>query len=92
MIRSLKHRGLRQAFEHGNFRYLPPEYREKIRAILAALDVAAKPEEVDAPRHRMHQLTGDRRGLFAIQVSANWRIVFRFQDGDVHEVDFEDYH
>ena len=39
-----------------------------------------------------HYLKGDRKGLWAIDVNKNWRIVFEFKDGNVYIVDYEDYH
>lgn len=92
MIGSINHSGLRRAFKRGDFSRLPPEHRKKIRVILTNLDAATAPKEVDAPRHRLHRLTADRKGYYAVHVSANWRIVFRFEDGAFCDVNFEDYH
>jgi len=65
---------------------------DKIESILAALDVAARPEDMDRPSFRLHLLSGNRRGQWAVTVRANWRIVYRFDLGDVFDVDFVDYH
>lgn len=65
---------------------------EKTETILAALDAAAEPADMDRPSFRLHPLTGDRKGQCAVTVRANWRIVFRFEGGHAHDVDFTDYH
>ena len=59
---------------------------------LAALDTALNIEDLDIPGYRLHQLKGDRKGLWSITVSANWRVTFEFTDGNVHVVNYEDYH
>ena len=47
---------------------------------------------MDLPGLRLHQLTGDRRGVWSVRVTGNWRITFRFFDGEAVDIDFEDYH
>ena len=59
---------------------------------LAALDTATSISDLDLPGFRLHPLKGDRIGLWAIDVSRNWRIVFSFDEGNVFVVDYEDYH
>ena len=49
-------------------------------------------EDMNIPGWRFHPLKGDRKGQWTINVSGNWRIVFKFMDGDVYAVDYEDYH
>ena len=65
---------------------------DKIESILAALDIAIAPDDLDRPSFRLHPLTGKRKGQWTVTVRANWRIVFRFGRGHVHDVDFVDYH
>jgi len=65
---------------------------ERIETILAALDVATKIADLDRPSFRLHALSGDRKGQWSMTVRANWRITFRFADGEPSEVDFADYH
>jgi proteic killer suppression protein len=59
---------------------------------LADLDDARKPQDLQSPGYRLHPLKGDRKGFWSIWISANWRITFRFEDGDAYEVDLVDYH
>jgi len=56
------------------------------------VNVARTVDEVDAPGFRLHPLKGDLRGLWAVSVSGNWRIIFRFEEPDAFDVDLIDYH
>jgi proteic killer suppression protein len=60
--------------------------------ILDALDAAEQVRELDLPGFRLHRLKGDKRNLWSVRVSANWRITFEFENGDAHILDLEDYH
>ena len=92
VIRSFRHRGLKRLYGKGERRQLPPDSVDKIERILARLDEADEVGKMDLPGYRLHPLKGDRAGFWAVTVRANWRIVFRFEDGCVHDVDFVDYH
>lgn len=59
---------------------------------LASVDAAGKPSDVDLPGYRLHPLRGDLKGFWGISISAARRIVFRFEQGDVSDVDLADYH
>jgi proteic killer suppression protein len=63
-----------------------------LRRILSALDVAAGPDDLAIPSFRTHRLKGDLVGHWSISVSGNWRVTFRFVEGDVELVDYQDYH
>jgi toxin HigB-1 len=92
MIRSFKHKGLKRLFEKGDESKVQPGHVSKIRRILGRLNVARTVDEVDAPGFRLHPLKGDLRGLWAVSVSGNWRIIFRFEEPDAFDVDLIDYH
>jgi len=92
MISSFQHKGLKRLFEDDDRRSLPPDMVERIRRILAFLDVADRIEDMDQPTFRLHPLKGDLNGFWAVSVRANWRIIFRFRDGKADDVDFLDYH
>ena len=92
MIVTIRDRGLRYLWERNDPRYLPSQHIDKIEDILGLLDVAAEPSKVDVPGLRLHQLSGDRAGFWAVRVSRNWRLTFRFEDTDVYDVDLVDYH
>lgn len=65
---------------------------DRIQEVLTALDTAFDVEPLDRPSFRLHPLTGNRRGEWSVTVRANWRIVFRFENGSAYDVNFEDYH
>jgi proteic killer suppression protein len=92
LIRGLRHKDLRLLYEKGDRRKLPQADIERIENILFVLDRAVEPADADLPGFRLHPLKGPRRGYWAITVRANWRIIFRMSDGEVHDVDFVDYH
>jgi toxin HigB-1 len=92
MIRHFRHRGLKRLYEHDDRREVNPQHADKITRILARLDVAARPQELNVPGFRLHPLKGDLAGSWSITVSANWRIIFRFEKGEATDVDLVDYH
>ena len=92
MIRSIRHRGLRRLYEENDPRGVMVEHAEKLRDILARLDAAGAVTDMDLPGFRLHPLRGNLRGYWAVTVRANWRVIFRFADGEASEVDYVDYH
>lgn len=92
MVRSIRHRGLRRLYERDDSRGLILEHAQKLRDILARLDAAQTIEDLDLPGFRLHRLRGDLGGFWAVTVRANWRVIFRFADGDARDVDLIDYH
>jgi proteic killer suppression protein len=93
MIKSFRHTGLKRLYESGDRRRLPPDQLDKIRRILAQLNIATDAKDMDLPGYRLHPLTGNLAGFWAVTVRANWRIIFRFDaHGDVVDVDYLDYH
>ena len=78
--------------ERGDVRRLPPEHLDTVHDILARLNASAAPDDMDVPGFRLHRLRGDLAGFWAVTVRANWRIVFRFEDGHAVDVDYLDYH
>lgn len=92
VIRSFRHRGLRALYEGRTTRRVAPEHVDRLRDILAVPDRSRTPEDMRLPGFRLHALSGEFRGHWAVSVSGNWRITFRFADGDAVEVDYIDYH
>ncbi len=78
--------------EHGDERRINPEHRERVRDILVRLNASAAPDDMDLPGFRLHPLRGDHAGFWAVTVRANWRVIFRFEDGHAADVDYLDYH
>lgn len=68
------------------------EHADKLRDILARLDAAGTPSDMNLPGFRLHPLKGKLTGFWAVTVRANWRVIFRFADGEALEVDYVDYH
>ena len=71
---------------------MPPEHFRKIKRILTVLDQSSTPRDMDLPGFRLHPLAGDLKGHYAVSVSGNWRVTFRFEDGEAVDVDYTDYH
>lgn len=92
MIETFKHKGLRQLFENDNPRGLNAEHVRKVKQILALMQAAEKIADLDYATFRLHPLRGDLSGFWSITVRANWRIIFRFVDGNAFDVDLVDYH
>ena len=92
MIKSFKHKGLEKFYESGSTRGIQANHAKKLRMQLAALITAQSIDDMDIPGYRLHQLTGDRKGIWSITVNANWRLTFEFEDGNVYILNYEDYH
>jgi proteic killer suppression protein len=92
MIESIRHKGLRQLFEDDNPKGVNAEHVRKIRQILGALHAAQTIDAMRLPTFGLHALKGDRKGYWAVTVRANWRVIFRFEDGKALDVDLVDYH
>ena len=92
MIASFKHKGLKRLAEQGDRSKIRRDLADKIERILSVLDAAATPQALDLPGYRLHPLKGDLKGYWSVTVRANWRIIFRFESGDAHDVDLVDYH
>ena len=79
-------------YERGDASRVGPEIANRVALALANLDDARKPSDLDLPGYRLHPLKGDLQGYWSISISGNWRVIFRFEDGDAHDVDLTDYH
>ena len=86
------HRGLRRFYERGDAGALDSRHVERISYILLFLGRAGSPRDMNMSGLRLHALRGNRRGQWSVRVSGNWRIVFRFQDGEAVDIDLIDYH
>lgn len=92
MIGSFKDRRLKRLYETGDRSRIAPEHAEKIENILAALEAAAAVEDMNLPGFRLHPLKGDLKGFWSVTVRANWRVIFRFENGAAFDVELTDYH
>lgn len=91
MIRSWRHKGLKELFETGNSRKVRPDQRKRVLRRLDVLDKAAALSEIDLPGFDLHELHGKPK-RWAIAVNGPWRITFEWTDGEACEVDLEQYH
>jgi proteic killer suppression protein len=92
MIESFRHKALRLFFESDDRRRLPADSVERIRVVLSYLQAASAIGDMDRPSFRLHPLKGRLKGFWAVNVNANWRIIFRFVDGNAVDIDLVDYH
>jgi toxin HigB-1 len=93
MIRTFRHKGLRRLFEENDPRGVPAQLMPKLRRILAMLNVAELPDDMDGmPGWRLHPLKGDRAGEWSVTVSGNLRVTFGFDGKNAVDVDLLDYH
>ena len=91
MIRTIRHKGLKRLFEQDDPRGVNPEHAQTLRDILATIHAAPTLAHLNQPGFRLHPLRGQMKGFWSITVRANWRVIFRFDDG-AEDVDSVDYH
>ena len=92
MIRTFRHRGLRELYEQGRSTKVAQGHIGKLLRILTALDRSTGLEGMDIPGFGLHPLKGRMQGRHAVSVSGSWRVTFRFDDGHAVDVDYLDYH
>lgn len=92
MIKSYAHKGLEKFAKTGNSSGIQAKHAKKLRLILARLDIAETVEEINFPGANLHQLKGNKKELWSVKVNGNWRITFKFENGDVYIVNYVDYH
>ncbi|VEN74959.1 Endoribonuclease HigB [Candidatus Desulfarcum epimagneticum] len=92
MIKSFKHKGLEIFFYDGIKKGIRPEHADKISRILDRLNAANDIMDMNYPGSYLHKLSGKLKNQFSVRVSKNWRIFFKFMDGDAYVVDYDDYH
>ncbi len=92
MIRSFKHKGLKRLFDQASHAGIPANQVARLGDILFYLDSAREVKDLNRPGLELHPLKGTLKGHWAVKVSANWRVTFRFEDSDAFEVNFVDYH
>lgn len=92
MIKSFWHSGLEKFFLTGSKAGIQPKQANKLRTQLFALDNAKQAGDMNAPGWNLHRLTGTLEGHWAVSVSGNWRMTFKFEGEDAILVDYQDYH
>jgi proteic killer suppression protein len=92
VIRSFRHKGLEAFFTRDDPRKILADRVDRITRLLDRLDGAKVPQDMNLPGWGFHELKGKRKGEYAVSVSGNWRITFRFESVDAFDVNLEDYH
>ena len=92
MIRSFRHRGLKRLYERGDRSRIQPDLLDRIKRILARLEIAQQIQDMRLHSYRLHPLKGELKGFWSVTVSGNWRVIFRFDSGNAFDVDLVDYH
>ncbi len=92
MIRSFRHKGLQRFYARGTKSGIQSKHAKRLRMQLAALDTALTIQDLDIPGYKLHQLKGRAKNRWSIWVSGNWRLTFEFVDGEIHVLNYEDYH
>jgi toxin HigB-1 len=92
MIQTFKSKALQNLFRENFNKGVPVNLEKKIRIRLEVIDSALMVDDIKLPGYDLHELKGDRKGTWSIKVSGNWRITFKFEDGDAYDVNLEDYH
>ena len=91
MIRTFKHAGLKRYFETGKAKGIPADMAKRIQTRLNVLNRARELRDLNLPGFGFHALRGDRKGEYALTVTGNYRLTFRFENGDVLNLNLEDY-
>jgi toxin HigB-1 len=92
MIRSFRSKALRRFAEAGDASKLSVANVRRVETILARLEGALAPEDLNLPGYRFHGLKGRDKGRYAVDASGNWRITFAWDGRNAVDVDLEDYH
>ena len=92
MIKSFKHKGLKRYWEKNSRSGIQNQHAHKLKLILDFLDAATIIAEINFPGSGLHILEPKKDNIWAVIVSGNWRITFRFENSNVYIVDYKDYH
>jgi len=92
VIKSFRHKGLKDFFETGSKRGITSDIAIRIRIRLDVIDAAKTITDINLPGFRLHELKGQRANTWSIWLSGNRRITFKFIDGGAYDVELEDYH
>lgn len=92
MIKSFSHKGLELFHHTAKTKGIQAIHAKRLHQILTLLEAAKIVEDMDAPGLRLHPLKGARKDIWAVTVQANWRVTFRFGNGDAEIINYEDYH
>ena len=92
MIKSWRHKGLKLFYDTGSTSKIQAKHADKLHDILQALDFATAPQQMNFPGLDFHALKGKLHSFYSVKISANWRVIFTFEDKNAILVDYIDYH
>lgn len=92
MVKSIRHKGLRKLFETGSPSGVKQDHSKRLRIILTFLNEAHMLDDINFPGSDLHALIGEKKNYWSLKVSGNWRVIFRFDNGNAYDVDYLDYH
>ena len=92
MIKTFSHKGLERFYYTGSKSGIIPEHSSKLERILDRLNAATDIKDMNYPGSFLHQLKGNKARQFSVRVSGNWRVFFKFENGDAYIVNYGDYH
>ena len=92
MIKTWRHKGLKYFFETGVTRGIQAKHRSNLSLILLQLASAVKAEDMNTPGNHFHKLAGKYQSFYSVKVNANWRIIFKFEEGHAFDCDYLDYY
>ena len=93
MIRTFADSHTRELYATGRSKRFPPDIARRATRKLEYIDLATRLDDLKVPPgNRLHKLERDRNGQYSIAVNDQWRVCFRFIDGDAYDVEIADYH
>lgn len=92
MISSIRHKGLAALHWKGHAKGVSQPLVKRVRQVLALLETADMPDDMNIPGLHLHPLKGDLKGMYSVHISGNWRMIFCFRNGNAEDVDLVDYH
>jgi len=92
VVKSFRHAGIEKFFTTGSKAGIQPAHAKRLRLQLTLFNIASAPGDMDVPGWRLHPLSADLRGHWAVTVNGNWRLTFAFEGEDAILVDYWDYH
>lgn len=92
MIENFQHKGLQKFFLSGSLSGISPDHAKRLRLILFKIHTASTLADLNFPGSNLHLLKGKLKDFQSIQITGNWRVIFRFEEGNAFDVDYLDYH
>jgi proteic killer suppression protein len=92
MIKTFKHKGLERFFLKGTTAKINASHIKRLRLVIGKLNTSVSINDMDFPGSNLHPLKGEKKGSWAVSISGNWRVTFRFDNENAYDVDYLDYH